>query len=177
MAKKEKGHGGGGRSAEECERMQNTFAEKAVEGALAGEPLGRAIEAAGYAPTVRPAQMLTPESATAKKLQKALEEKGIDENWLIDKHMRLVKEIEGGNEAFSKGAMAYNQSLKQIAHLLGHGAKHAPSVAVQINNPAPATSVGIEPGSLARLAELVEQELSRREPGEVPGSPAGDPGL
>ncbi len=159
--------------------MREVFAKEAVNGALEGRPVSDAIAAAGYSVNTDANKLMRPGSDSREKLDLALKEKGIDENWLLDKHKLLASKIEGGDEAFAKGSMAYVQSLKCIAQLLGHGGKPAPTVAVQVNNHnAPASAPGVvDPGTVARLAELVGEELSRRQSGEVLGNQAGDSGL
>jgi len=128
----------------------------------------QAMDFAGYSPTTRPSDVINPAGPIFRKLQKALEDKGITvETWAQEyvTGMALAKE-DGAKE---KNLHAHSKYLHDIGFILtGGNPKPGPQVAVQVNNNISA-SPGIDPRraedlerTMSLLIEALEVEESRR---------------
>lgn len=130
------------------------------------------MDYAGYSPTSRLSEIADPARPIFRKLQKALEDKGITvETWAQEyvDGMALAKE----NGAKDKNLHAHSKYLHDIGFILtGGNPKPGPQVAVQVNNHV-STPVS-DPGraedlerKMSALLEALEAEESRRRSKDV----------
>ena len=143
--------------------------EKYVENRVNGIPPSKAAQMAGYSPKTPP-RTISHNPRVEELLKKALQEKGLDENYLIGEYS---KGIESATQfgAKEKDLNAHAQYLKNLSYLMGYG-KRDPTVAVQINNnEAARSSDGPVPtleliAEVSALVEILKSEVGR------PPSPA-----
>lgn len=107
--------------------------DKYVDARLEGHSKIESTELAGYAAGTKPSQVDHPGSPAALKLEKALAERGLNEEFLAKEYAEGIQAAKQPG-AREKDLNAYSQLLKQLGFLMGHGKRETPQVAVQINN-------------------------------------------
>ena len=156
----------------EDEKRQDAY----VEARLEGIPKPEAGALAGYHPASI-SRLETPGTPTYSKIQKALEDKGINEDFLASEYLKGMAEA-----ASPQGRVgdytAHSKYLLQLSYLMGYGRKD-PAVAVQINNTGnpvnqehdpERTRIALEEAT-AILRVLQAEIESRKSAGVPPGSP------
>lgn len=155
-------------SAEEVDKMQDLY----VAARLDGNSQKDSREIAGYGKTNNN-NLEAPGHPVREKIDAALKAKGIDVDFLAKEYSEGIQmaRVDGARD---KDLNSHAQYLKQLGFLMGF-AKQQPSVAVQINNtnPQPSSSE-IDPAAVARLVDLVREEITMRDSGGVHESHSGD---
>src|SRR3990167_6128 len=157
MAFRGNNHGWNGKTAKECQKMQNAFIQAKIEGKNHAD----AAREAGYAPSVvSSANELA--SSLQDKIRASLKARGIDEDKLAEEYAEGIvrSKLPGAKEADHNAHAKY---LLQIGYLLGHG-KQSPQVAVQINNGNDKGEVALNViGRIELLAGLIAEEISAKQ--------------
>ena len=153
-------HGGNNHSGEETKSMQDKYAAARVEGK--SQEQAKAI--AGYSPKTGTSQIERLGSPVHSKIVRALEAKGIDDDFLAAEYERGIR-LAGQDGAKEKDLNAHAQYLRQLGFLMGY-AKQPPAVAVQINNATP-TAEGVDAESTTELLRLLREEIELRRSGPV----------
>lgn len=167
----EKNHGGNGKTGRKARNMQDKFVKAIVEHKKSPSDAKRI---AGYSQKTHTRDIIRPDGPVFKKLQVALEERGITpDRWASE----YVEGLELSKQDGSKNTNlnAHAQYLKQIQYVLSGGSgKQAPQVAVQINNQVSRDAESDDPARLERLEEqmsaliaAIEAEEGRRELSDV----------
>lgn len=159
------------------QKLNEKMQDKYVEAKLAGHTKAESRSIAGYAPVTQTAQIERPNGPVALKLAKALQERGIDEDFLVDKYQKGLEE-----SPTERGRLgdynAYFKGLSQLGMLMGYGRRENPAVAIQLNdNRSLQVDPGAVQGSIERLASLAKILEARLIENKVPGFHAGNFGF
>ena len=163
--------------------MNEKMADTYVEARLKGSSGTDARSIAGYSPKTKVAQIERAGGPVANKMAQALEERGIDDEFLANEYYEGIN-MSKQDSAKKKDLGAHAQYLRQIGHLLGYGKNTNPLVAVQINNeqknPVADDSrpIGAVIDKIGDLLEGLKEEISSRSDRTVhngcPGTPASE---
>lgn len=125
-----------------------------VKARIDGKTKSEAKEIAGYSQGTHARYIERPGSPIANKMQKALEARGIDEEYLAKNYEEGIAEARSAQGRVGD-YNAYFKGLLQLSYLLGYGRKENPTVAIQLNdNRSISIDQGTIEGSLDRLQAL-----------------------